>query len=112
MYKEPVAIVGMGFRFPGSANDPDTFWKNLISGKDAITEIPEDRWNIEHYYGGKKIHPAKSKSKWGGFVDGVKEFDAAFFGISPKEASFMDPQQRMLLETSWQALEDAGLPLQ
>ena len=111
MNKEPIAIVGMGCRFPGSANNLKTFWTNLINGIDAITQIPEDRWNIDFYFGGDKIHPRKSRSKWGGFVDGIKEFDARFFGISSKEASFMDPQQRMLLETAWHALEDAGIQL-
>ena len=111
MFREPIAIVGMGCRFPGSANDCETFWKNLINGIDAITEIPDDRWNMDYFYGGEKIHPSKSRSKWGGFIDGIKEFDAGFFGISSKEAGFMDPQQRMLLETAWHALEDAGIRL-
>ncbi len=111
MYKEPLAIVGMGCRFPGSANNLETFWKNLINGIDAITKIPEDRWNIDYFYGGEKIHPGKSRSMWGGFVDGIKGFDAKFFGISTKEAAYLDPQQRMLLETSWHALEDAGVKL-
>ena len=86
MYREPIAIVGMGCRFPGSANDSETFWKNLLNGIDAITEIPDDRWDIDYFFGGEKIHPSKSRSKWGGFVDGIKEFDARFFGISSKEA--------------------------
>jgi len=111
MNREPIAIVGMGCRFPGSANNINTFWDNIINGKDAITKIPDDRWDIDYYFGGEKIHPGKSRSKWGGFVDGIKEFDARFFGISSKEACFMDPQQRMLLETAWHALEDAGIQL-
>ncbi len=111
MYREPIAIVGMGCRFPGSANDTETFWENLINGIDSITEIPDDRWNIDYFFGGEKIHPSKSRSKWGGFVDGIKKFDASFFGISSKEAGFMDPQQRMLLETAWHAMEDAGIQL-
>jgi len=111
MFREPIAIVGIGCRFPGSANNAEAFWQNLITGMDAISEIPEDRWNIAQFYGGRKIHPSKSRSKWGGFVDDIKAFDARFFGISSKEANFMDPQQRLLLETSWHALEDAGMKL-
>ncbi len=111
MHKTPIAVVGMGCRFPGSANSPEKFWNNLINGVDAITEIPEDRWNMDYFFGGEKIHPSKSRSKWGGFVDGIRDFDAKFFGISSKEAECMDPQQRMLLETAWHALEDAGVQL-
>ena len=81
MTREPIAIIGLGCRFPGSANDPETYWNNLIDGKDAITQIPEDRWNIDVFYGGDKIHPSRSRSKWGGFVDGIKEFDAKFFDL-------------------------------
>jgi acyl transferase domain-containing protein len=111
MHKEPIAVIGMGCRFPGSADCLEKFWNNLVNGIDSITEIPEDRWDIDSFYGGGKIHPGRSRSKWGGFVDGIKEFDAKFFGISSKEAGSMDPQQRMLLETAWHAIEDAGLQL-
>lgn len=111
MHKERIAVVGIGCRFPGGANDPVSFWQNLMDGRDAITPIPEDRWNTDQFYGGEKIHPSKSRSKWGGFVDGIRQFDAKFFGISSKEAEAMDPQQRMLLETAWHALEDAGTSL-
>lgn len=111
MVKEPIAIVGMGCRFPGCADDLQLFWENLINGRDAITRIPEDRWNIDAHYGGKAIHPRKSRSKWGGFIEDFKAFDAGFFNITSKEARRMDPQQRLLLETAWHTLEDAGLTL-
>lgn len=111
MYQDTIAIVGIGCRFPGGANDPVSFWRNLTEGKDAITPVPEDRWDIAQFYGGKKIHPARSRSKWGGFVGNLKAFDAGFFGISSTEAQCLDPQQRMLLETTWHALEDAGVRL-
>ena len=106
---EPIAIVGMGCRFPG-ADDPDSFWQLLIRGVDAITEIPPDRWDVNAIYdpaGG----PGKIISKWGGFLPDIAEFDPAFFGISPREAAHMDPQQRLLLEVSWEAMEHAGIPL-
>lgn len=108
MPKEKIAIVGIGCRFPGAANDPQSFWQNLMDGRDAISLIPEDRWQVDQFYGGEKIHPSRSRSKWGGFVEGIKAFDAKFFKIPSKEAEAMDPQQRMLLETAWHALEDAG----
>ncbi len=111
MHKDPIAIVGMGCRFPGSADSLEKFWNNLVNGIDSITEIPEDRWDTDSFYGGEKIHPTRSRSKWGGFIDGIKEFDARFFGLSSKEACCMDPQQRLLLETAWHAIEDAGLQL-
>ncbi len=108
---EPIAIVGMGCRFPG-AEDPDAFWELLLRGVDAITEFPPDReeLNPTRLYdpqGG----PGKVVSKWGGFLSNIAEFDPAFFGISPREAPHMDPQQRLLLEVSWEAMEHAGIPL-
>jgi acyl transferase domain-containing protein/D-arabinose 1-dehydrogenase-like Zn-dependent alcohol dehydrogenase len=107
---EPIAVVGMGLRFPGAAHDPDTFWELLTSGRDAIIEIPQERWDREAMFDPNPDAPGKSYTRWGGFVDGVDEFDATFFGISPREAVSMDPQQRMLLEVVWEALEHAGIP--
>ena len=106
---EPIAITGIGCRFPGGATSPETFWRLLRDGIDAITEIPTDRWNIRAYYNPEPGLPGKTNSRWGGFIDELDRFDAAFFGISPREAAFMDPQQRMLLETAWESIEDAGL---
>ncbi|MCG3198131.1 MAG: hypothetical protein GHCLOJNM_02625 [bacterium] len=106
--KEAVALVGIGCRFPG-ANGPRAFWELLSEGRDAITEVPPDRWDAESLYDPNPDTPGKMNSKWGGFLQGVDQFDARFFGISPREAARMDPQQRLLLEVGWEALEDAGI---
>ena len=108
MSREPIAIVGIGCRFPGGADHPQTFWKLLCDGVDAVREIPADRWSIDAYYDPVPGRTGKSITRFAGFVDGIDRFDPAFFGISPREAAFMDPQQRMLLETAWEALEDSG----
>ncbi len=108
--KEPLAIVGIGCRLPGGANDPTAFWNNLLAGKDAIRVVPEDRWNVDRYYDPNPQIPGKMITRWGGFIDNVEMFDARFFGISPREALRMDPQQRWLLEVAWEALEDGGQP--
>jgi phthiocerol/phenolphthiocerol synthesis type-I polyketide synthase C len=96
---EPIAIVGIGCRFPG-ADRPAAFWRLLSDGVDAITEIPADRWDADA--------SETAATRWGGFLDQVDQFDPQFFGISPREAARMDPQQRLLLEVAWEALEDAG----
>ena len=106
---EPIAIVGMGCRFPGGANSPYQFWENLKSGTHSIAETPESRWNTDAFFSRVKNKKAKMNTKWGGYIDGFDEFDPEFFGIAPREAKFMDPQQRKLLEISWEALEDGGL---
>ncbi|MET0151686.1 MAG: beta-ketoacyl synthase N-terminal-like domain-containing protein, partial [Candidatus Binatia bacterium] len=108
MNKEPIAIIGVGCRFPGGASGPDAFWRLLSDGVDAVREVPADRWNADAYYDPTPGRCGKSITRWGGFVDDVERFDPGFFGISPREAAFMDPQQRMLLEVAWEALEDAG----
>ena len=105
---EPIAIIGMGCRFPG-ANSPQAFWQLLRNGVDAITEVPAERWDIEAYYDPDPDVPSKMSCRYGGFIDQVDQFDAHFFGISPREAATLDPQQRLLLEVSWEALENANL---
>ena len=104
----PIAIIGMGCRFPGS-NNPDEFWAALKSGKNAVTEIPADRWDVDAFYDPESSVIGKMNTRWGGFLDGVDQFDPVFFGISAREAEHMDPQQRLLLEVAWEALERAGI---
>lgn len=106
--REPIAVVGIGCRFPGAQNKAE-FWEMLSEGRDAIREVPADRWDIDAYYDPNPQTPGKMNSRWGGFLDRVDLFDNQFFGIAPREAARMDPQQRLLLEISWEALEDAGL---
>ena len=107
--QEPIAIVGIGVRFPG-APDKEAFWELLTKGVDAIREVPRERWNMDRYYDPQPGRPGKMYTRWGGFIDEVDQFDPQFFGISPREASRIDPQQRLLLEVAWEALEDAGIP--
>ena len=111
MHKEGIAIIGTGCRFPGGVHNLETFWQLLAEGREAVSEIPADRWNIDRYYDEEPGTPGKSMAKRGGFVDGIEQYDPQFFGISPREAPYIDPQQRLLLETAWEALEDAGLIL-
>jgi len=107
--RQPIAIVGMGCRFPGGADDPESFWELLREGREAIREVPADRWDVEKYYDPDATKLGKMVSRYGGFLERVDEFDAAFFGIAPREAAMMDPQQRLLLEVAWQALESGGI---
>ncbi|MCG8312769.1 MAG: SDR family NAD(P)-dependent oxidoreductase [Pseudomonadales bacterium] len=107
---EPVAVIGIGCRFPG-ADNPHQFWQNLLNGVDAIGEVPADRWNAQQYHHDDPDHAGTIVTKNGGFVGNLDTFDAGFFNISPKEAATLDPQQRLLLEVAWEALEDAGLTL-
>jgi acyl transferase domain-containing protein len=104
----PIAIVGMGLRFPGGATDAQTFAKLLWSGADAVGPIPEDRWSLDKLYAADADAPGKMITRCGAFLENVDQFDAEFFGIAPREAASMDPQQRLLLEIGWEALEDAG----
>ena len=105
---EPLAIIGLGCRFPGGAADPERFWRLLRDGVDAVTEVPRDRWNGDELYDPDPAAPGKTSTRCGAFIDDVDRFDAAFFGIAPREAAAMDPQQRLLLEVAWEAFEHAG----
>ena len=104
---EPIAIIGLGCRFPGAKNH-EAFWQLLRNGVDAITEVPTDRWHTGIFHDVNPLTPDKLGTRWGGFLEQVDQFDPQFFGISPREAARMDPQQRLLLEVTWEALEDAG----
>ena len=106
--REPIAIIGIGCRFPG-ANNPEEFWQLLSQGKNAITEVPASHWDVQQYCNDGVNTPGKICNAYGGFVPHLKEFDAAFFRIAPREAMSLDPQQRLLLEVSWEALENAGI---
>ena len=108
--REPIAIVGMGCRFPGGSDTPASFWRLLREGRDAVRELPSDRFDLRELYDADPERPGKMYMRRGGFLDDVQGFDAAFFGISPREASQMDPQQRLFLEVAWEALENAGQP--
>jgi acyl transferase domain-containing protein/acyl carrier protein len=102
-----IAIIGVSGRYPQAGNINE-FWKNLRDGKDCITEIPKDRWDHSRYFDEDKNKPGKIYSKWGGFMEGVDQFDPLFFNISPREGEFMDPQERLFLECAYEVLEDAG----
>jgi len=104
---EPIAIIGIGCRFPGAKN-PEAYWQLLRNGVGAISEVPPDRWDVDAFYDPDLAAPGKMNTRWGGFIDQVDQFDPYFFGIAPREAMSMDPQQRLLLEVAWEALEDAG----
>src|SRR5438132_2022533 len=107
--REPIALIGLGCRFPGKANNANDFWRLLCSADDASTEVPPDRWDLRTFYDPDQSKAGKSNSRWGGYVENIDQFDADFFGISPREAARIDPQHRMLLETAYEAMEDAGL---
>ncbi len=104
---EPIAIIGLSGRYP-MAPDLNTFWDNLRHGKDCITEIPPERWDYRRFYDAEPGKEGKMFSKWGGFIDQADCFDPLFFNISPRDAEYMDPQERVFLEIVWQTLEDAG----
>ncbi|WP_394849111.1 SDR family NAD(P)-dependent oxidoreductase [Pendulispora brunnea] len=108
---EPIAIIGVSGCFPG-APDLESFWDNLRDGKDSITEVPSSRWDWRAIYGAPSEEGNKTLIKWGGFIEGVEEFDPLFFNIAPREARSMDPQQRLLLTFAWKAIEDAGYSAQ
>ncbi len=112
MTQEPIAIIGIGCRFPGGIDDPASFWNFLKGGGDAIQEVPADRWNPDKFYDPDPVVPGKMNSRCGGFLSQIDQFDASFFGISGAEAARLDPQQRIALEVAWEALEDAGQVLE
>ncbi|MEU5697010.1 acyltransferase domain-containing protein [Actinosynnema sp. NPDC020468] len=106
--RDPVAVVGMSCRLPGAA-DPGRLWTVLAEGADVVTEVPADRFDVDRWYDPRPASPGRIVSRAGGFIDGVAEFDAAFFGLSAHTAVRLDPQQRLLLTLAWEALEDAGV---
>src|SRR5215831_1084920 len=111
MPKDPIAIIGIGCRFPAGINHPDALWKLLVEGREAVSEVPPDRWNVERFYDAEPGILGKSIARHGGFLQIIDQFDRQFFSISPREAPYVDPQHRLLLETAWEAIEDAGLLL-
>jgi thioester reductase-like protein len=107
---EPIAVVGLGCRFPGGADTPDDYWDLLVNGRNAVTEIPPDRWDAAAYYDPDPDAPARTYARHGAFITAPRDFDAALFHITPREAASIDPQHRLLLETTWHALEHANIP--
>uniref|UniRef100_UPI0028D42155 type I polyketide synthase n=1 Tax=Streptomyces kroppenstedtii TaxID=3051181 RepID=UPI0028D42155 len=107
---EPIAIIGLAGRF-ADATSPEQLWDMLLQGRDAITDIPSERYDIDAVYDPTPRTPGRTVSRWGGLLRDIDAFDAEFFGVSPREADRMDPQQRLLLEVAYEALEDAGQPL-
>jgi polyketide synthase 5 len=105
----PVAVIGMACRLPGGIESPEQLWEALLRGDDLVTEVPRDRWDNDEYYDPEPDVPGRTVSKWGAFLDDVAGFDSEFFGLNEREATAMDPQHRLLLETSWEAMEHAGL---
>ncbi|MGA8328579.1 MAG: SDR family NAD(P)-dependent oxidoreductase, partial [Mycobacterium sp.] len=104
---EPIAIVSVACNFPGAPN-PEAFWELLSGGVNAISEVPEDRFDIDEFYDPDPDVPGKIYSRYGGYIEGIDGFDPEFFGVSPREAVWIDPQQRLVLETAWESLERAG----
>ena len=106
---EPVAVVGVGCRFPGGADGVERFWAGLSEGRSAIGEVPPDRWDMDAFFDPDPDAPGKIATRHAGLLEGVDRFDAPLFGISPREVAVMDPQQRIVLEVAWEALEHASI---
>ncbi len=107
--RQPIAVVGIGCRFPGGITGPDDFWRLLDEGREAISEVPAERWDSGDWFDPDPATPGRMSAKLGGFLDDVAGFDAESFGITPREAATMDPQQRLLLEVAWETLEHGGI---
>ena len=107
--REPIAIIGMGCRFPGGVRTPDDFWGLLNSGRDVLRDIPGDRWDIDEHYSPEVAAPGKIYVRQGYYLDDIDQFDPQFFGLSPREAESLDPQQRLVMEVCWETLEHAGI---
>ncbi|WP_297794322.1 polyketide synthase, partial [Mycobacterium sp.] len=105
----PVAVIGMACRLPGGIDSPQQLWEALLRGDDFVGEIPGDRWDADLFYDPEPGVPGRSVTRWGAFLDDVGGFDCDFFGMTEREATAIDPQHRLLLETSWDAIEHAGL---
>ncbi|XP_038078965.1 lovastatin diketide synthase mokB-like [Patiria miniata] len=107
--KTPIAVVGIGCRMPGGVDSPKAFWDALVQGEDMISEVPPDRWSLETFHDPDQSNHSKMVTRRCGFIHGIDKFDNTFFKISPREASSMDPQQRHILEVTYEAFEDAGI---
>ena len=107
--REPIAIVGMGCRYPGGVRTPDEFWELLSSGRDILRDIPGERWDVNAHYDPEMTVPGKMYVRQGYYIDDIDQFDPQFFGLSPREAESLDPQQRLVMEVSWETLENAGI---
>ena len=105
---EPIAIVSMACRFPRTSDTPEKFWNSLIEQDDLVSEIPEDRWDLDAFYDEDPDVPGKMYAQKGVFLEDLDRMDPEFFGISPREATWVDPQQRLLMEVGWEAIERAG----
>ena len=107
--REPIAIIGIGCRFPGGVRTPQDFWSLLKSGRDVLRDIPSDRWDIDEHYNPAVTVPGKIYVRQGYYLDNIDQFDPQFFGLSPREAESLDPQQRLVMEVCWETLEHAGI---
>ncbi|MGX7696073.1 beta-ketoacyl synthase N-terminal-like domain-containing protein, partial [Gordonia polyisoprenivorans] len=109
--REPIAIIGMGCRLPGDVDDPGDYWDLLTEGRSGVVRVPENRWDADEFYAEDHTIPGTIVNRVGGFLThwDPDEFDAEFFGLTPREAIGMDPQQRLLMEVAWECIEDAGL---
>ena len=105
----PVAVIGMACRLPGGIDSPEQLWAALLAGDDLVTEVPADRWDAAEYYDPERGVPGRTMSRWGAFLDDIGGFDAGFFGLDDAKATAIDPQHRLFMETSWEAVEQAGI---